>query len=111
MAKAGNKKGKKDGMHTAVVSTPSVAPSTKATTKNDAPKPSLKSQVENYIREAGTDGCTVNQIAEGLNLVNKDTDKVEAAKVMKKLRVQARSVCGGAASSRSGRQAIYILPN
>ena len=108
MAKS-SKKSVKDGNQIAVVETGSTTPSTSTPSKEATP--SLKSQVETFIRDAGTDGCTVNQIASGLSLIDDNTDKVEAAKIMKKLRVQARSVCGGAASNRSGRQAVYILPN
>ena len=112
MAKS-SKKSVKDGNQMAVVSTvdSTTSTSTPAKAESKSSTPSLKSQVETFIRDAGTDGCTVNQIASGLNLIDDNTDKVEAAKIMKKLRVQARSVCGGAASNRSGRQAVYILPN
>ena len=113
MAKQKAKTKGKDGMHTAVVptTTPVAPKATKADSTKAAPKPSLKTRVETFIRDAGPNGCSVNQIAEGLGLVNKDTDKVEAAKVMKQLRVQCRAVCGGASSQRSGRNAIYVLPN
>lgn len=86
---------------------------TKATpaTKKEATKrtPSLQSQVVEFVKAAGTKGTNAEGIASHLNLIQKDMDKSDRAKALKKVRVLARKAVGGASQTRNGRSAIYVI--
>jgi len=57
--------------------------------------------------ELNPDGLTAAQIALSVGIINEDSSKVDNIKACKKVRVIARKVIGGHASSKNGRNAVY----
>jgi len=94
-------------MPTNTKSTPKAA--SKTSTKKSTPQPSMVSKVRSFVEASGTKGVTALQIAGHLNLVNDKMEKTDRSKALKKVRVLARKVVGGASQTRDGRSAIYTI--
>ena len=81
---------------------------TKETKAKKETKISLKQRVKDFLVSKGSEGATVIEVATALNMIDKETDKVERFKVTKKLRVLCRNTTGGASPVRNGQNAVYI---